>query len=206
LPDQFDSLSDEELMEMYQSGDDLALGYLLKRLRPKMDQVVRSKILDRELANDALQEACITIFKNAKSFRGESKVFTWIYRLLVNACIDQLRKEKTRSSLNTSDEVLEGEIDANSGFESQKDSELVVRSALKQLPKDQRDAVTLVWIEGFTVEETADILEVPLGTIKSRCDRGKKALALILYDLSPGMEPKEKSKRLKNGGASKNVT
>jgi RNA polymerase sigma-70 factor (ECF subfamily) len=206
LPDQFDSLSDEELMEMYQSGDDLALGYLLKRLRPKMDQVVRSKILDRELANDALQEACITIFKNAKSFRGESKVFTWIYRLLVNACIDQLRKEKTRSSLNTSDEVLEGEIDANSGFESQKDSELVVRSALKQLPKDQRDAVSLVWIEGFTVEETADILEVPLGTIKSRCDRGKKALALILYDLSPGMEPKEKSKRLKNGGASKNVT
>lgn len=206
MPDQFDSFSDEELMEMYQSGDDLALGYLLKRLRPKMDQVVRSKILDRELANDALQEACITIFKNAKSFRGESKVFTWIYRLLVNACIDQLRKEKTRSSLNTSDEVLEGEIDANSGFESQKDSELVVRSALKQLPKDQRDAVTLVWIEGFTVEETADILEVPLGTIKSRCDRGKKALALILYDLYPGMEPKEKSKRLKNGGASKNVT
>lgn len=206
MPDQFDSFSDEELMEMYQSGDDLALGYLLKRLRPKMDQVVRSKILDRELANDALQEACITIFKNAKSFRGESKVFTWIYRLLVNACIDQLRKEKTRSSLNTSDEVLEGEIDANSGFESQKDSELVVRSALKQLPKDQRDAVSLVWIEGFTVEETADILEVPLGTIKSRCDRGKKALALILYDLSPGMEPKEKIKRLKNGGASKNVT
>ena len=165
LSARFEDLSDEELMALYQDGNADALGFLLKRMRTKMDQVARTKILDRELANDALQEACITIFKTAKNFRGESKVFTWVYRLVVNACIDQLRKEKTRSSLNTSDETLQ--TMAQSDFSEQSNSAIVVKDALDQLPNDQREAVSLVWIEGYTVEEASKILEIPLGTVKS---------------------------------------
>ena len=187
-------------MDLYQAGDIDALGYLIKRLRPKMDQVIRSQILDRELANDALQEACITIFKNAKSFRGDSKVFTWVYRLLVNACIDLLRKEKIRSSQNVDDEALVYVADENANFESQKDAELAVRAAMLKLPEDQRVAVSMVWIDGFTVESTAEMLGIPIGTVKSRCDRGKKALAEILKELDPKMEPNAGSKRLKSGG------
>ena len=194
----FEDLSDEELMALYQDGNADALGFLLKRMRTKMDQVARTKILDRELANDALQEACITIFKTAKNFRGESKVFTWVYRLVVNACIDQLRKEKTRSSLNTSDETLQ--TMAQSDFSEQSNSAIVVKDALDQLPNDQREAVSLVWIEGYTVEEASKILEIPLGTVKSRCARGKAALSEILKDLRPNMEPNSNSKRLTGGG------
>ncbi len=196
----FEPLTDEELMSLYQEGNVDALGYLLKRLRPKMDQVVRSQILDRELANDALQEACIVIFKNAHSFRGDSKVFTWIYRLLVNACIDLLRKEKTRSSRNVDDEALISLADENANFEDKKNAELTIRSALKVLPEEQRAAISMVWIEGFTVEQAAEILGVPIGTVKSRCDRGKKALAEALSDSGQSMEPNSKSKRLKSGG------
>ena len=187
-------------MDFYQAGDSEALGFLLKRLRPRMDQVVRSKILDRELANDALQEACITIFKSANSFRGDSKVFTWIYRLLVNACIDQLRKEKIRSSQNVDDEILLTTEDSRASFEEQTSSELVIRLAMKELTTDQREAISLVWIDGFTVEETSEILGIPLGTVKSRCDRGKKALAVLLRELDPNVEPQSAPKRLKNGG------
>jgi RNA polymerase sigma-70 factor (ECF subfamily) len=198
LSARFEDLSDEELMALYQDGSADALGFLLKRMRTKMDQVARTKILDRELANDALQEACITIFKTAKNFRGESKVFTWVYRLVVNACIDQLRKEKTRSSLNTSDEPLQ--TMAQSDFSEQTNSAIVVKDALDQLPNDQREAVNLVWIEGYTVEEASKILEIPLGTVKSRCARGKSALSEILKDLRPNMEPNSSSKRLTGGG------
>jgi RNA polymerase sigma-70 factor (ECF subfamily) len=196
-----DSYSDEELMDMYQNGDSQALGHLIKRLRPKMEQVTRSKILDRELANDALQEACITIFKTAKSFRGESKVFTWIYRLIVNACIDQLRKEKTRSSQNVEDDVLEFVPGCREDFSEAKTTEITIRRALASLSKDQQEAVSMVWIQGYTVEETSELLGIPLGTVKSRCDRGKKALAEMLRELRPDLEPNERGKRQKDGGA-----
>jgi RNA polymerase sigma factor (sigma-70 family) len=196
-----DSYSDEELMDMYQSGDSQALGHLIKRLRPKMEQVARSKILDREMAHDALQEACITIFKTAKSFRGESKVFTWIYRLVVNACIDQLRKERTRSSQNVEDDALEFVQDGEADFSESKTTEITIRRALASISKDQQEAVSMVWIQGYTVEETSELLGVPLGTVKSRCDRGKKALAEILRELSPNLEPNARGKRQKNGGA-----
>jgi RNA polymerase sigma-70 factor (ECF subfamily) len=194
----FEDLTDEELMDLYQGGDAEALGFLLKRMRAKMDLVARTKILDRELANDALQEACTTIFKTAKNFRGESKVFTWVYRLVVNACIDQLRKEKTRSSLNTTDDALQ--TIAESDFSDRINSSIVVKDALDQLPNDQREAISLVWIEGYTVEEASKFLEVPLGTVKSRCARGKLALSEILKDLRPKMEPDSNSKRLTSGG------
>jgi RNA polymerase sigma-70 factor (ECF subfamily) len=196
-----DSYSDEELMDMYQNGDSQALGHLIKRLRPKMEQVTRSKILDRELANEALQEACITIFKTAKSFRGESKVFTWIYRLVVNACIDQLRKEKTRSSQNVEDDVLEFVPGGKEDFSDAKTTEITIRRALASLSKDQQEAVSMVWIQGYTVEETSELLNIPLGTVKSRCDRGKKALAEMLRELRPDLEPNDRGKRQKDGGA-----
>lgn len=197
----FEPYSDEELMEMYQDGDSEALGYLIKRLRPRMDQVAKSKILDRELASDALQEACVTIFKTARTFRGESKVFTWVYRIVANACIDQLRKEKTRTSRNVEDDSLEFIGDDEADFSEKKSTEIAIRNALASLSKDQQEAVTLVWIEGYTVEEVSKILAIPLGTVKSRCDRGKKELAAILRELDPKMEPKVSSKRQKNGGA-----
>ena len=195
-----EAYSDEELMDLYRDGDNAALGYLIKRLRPKMDQVAKSKILDRELANDALQEACITIFKTAKSFRGESKVFTWVYRIVTNACIDQLRKEKTRSSRNIEDDSLEFVGDLDSDFSEKKSVEIAVKAGLNSLSKDQREAVSLVWIEGYTVEETSEILSIPLGTVKSRCDRGKKALREYLRELDPKLEPNMSSNRQKNGG------
>ena len=195
-----DAYSDEDLMDLFQNGEAEALGHLIKRLRPKMDQVARSKILDRELANDALQEACITIFKTAKSFRGESKVFTWVYRIVANACIDQLRKENTRSSINIEDDSLEFTVDLESDFSDKKNTEIAIRAALDSLSKDQKEAVSLVWIEGYTVEETAVILSIPLGTVKSRCDRGKKALAEFLRELDPKLEPKGSSGRQKSGG------
>jgi RNA polymerase sigma-70 factor (ECF subfamily) len=165
-----------------------------------MEQVARSKVLNRELANDALQEACITIFKTARSFRGESKVFTWVYRIVSNACIDQLRKEKTRTSMNIEDDSLSFIGDVASDFSDKKITEIAVKRALATLSKDQREAVSLVWIEGYTIDEASEILAIPLGTVKSRCDRGKKALADILRELDPTREPKVSSKRQKSGG------
>ena len=197
---QFEMLTDEELMSLYQNGDQESLKFLLKSLRPRMDQVARSKILDRELANDALQEASLTIYKTAKNFRGDSKVFTWVYRIVTNACIDLLRKERTRTSLNDSDETLEFSDGGNGDFTDELSSTIAIRSALSTLSKEQKEAVSLVWIEGYTVEEASEILGIPLGTVKSRCDRGKKALAEVLRDLRPIRDPKDERKRQTSGG------
>lgn len=198
LSDRFEDLTDEGLMALYQGGDIEALGFLINRLRIKMFKIARAKILNKELASDAVQEACLTILKSAKNFRGESKVSTWVFPIVASACIDQLRKERTRTSLNTTDELLEKM--AQPDFSDKTDSKIVVEKALDQLPGDQREALKLVWLVGYTVEETSRILGIPLGTIKSRCDRGKKALAEILKDLRPDMEPGPGYERLKEGG------
>lgn len=183
----FEGLSNEELMSAFQNGDKDALGVLLKSVLPQLGSITRRRFSNNQTADDVLQEALITIVKNAKSFRGESKVLTWMYAITSNACVDYIRREETRSSRNVSDEPLAFVADESQNFANTLDTELVVRAALIELPKDQFEALNATWIEGMSIEEASELLGVPAGTIKSRCDRGKKALAEKLQELNPNL-------------------
>lgn len=183
----FEGLANEELMAAFQKGDKDALGVLLKSVLPQLGSITRRRFSSNQTADDVLQEALITIIKNAKSFRGDSKVLTWMYTITSNACVDYIRREQTRSARNVSDEPLAYIADETQNFANNLDTALVVRAALRELPKDQSEALTATWIDGFSVEKASELLGVPSGTIKSRCDRGKKALAEKLKELNPNL-------------------
>jgi RNA polymerase sigma-70 factor (ECF subfamily) len=178
-----DMRSDEELMHAYLAGEKSAIAILLQRRRDWMWSVARKTVRDVAIAEDAVQEAMTAVFRKAHTFRSESKVTTWMYMIVQNACIDLLRKESVRPQLTNSDD--DGIHDTTS-FADQSDTKVIITQALATLPDEQRLALTMTIIEGYSIDEAAAIAGVAPGTIKSRCSRGKEALALYLGEREPG--------------------
>lgn len=129
---------------------------------------------DRELAADCVQDAFIAAYRRADSFRGESAVTTWLHRIVVNACLDRLRRHRPVAPWPEHD-LADGR-DRHASTEVRLD----VRAALDRLPEGQRAALVLVDMDGLSVAEAAQILGVAEGTIKSRCARGRLAMAELL--------------------------
>ena len=167
-------LSDRELLSAHCAGDAEAFGELFRRHKDRMWAVAVRTCGDRELASDSLQDAFIAAFRRADSFRGDSAVTTWLHRIVVNASLDRLRRRKPTTPLPEYD--LADKHDAHASTEVGID----VRNALAELPEGQRMALVLIDMQGLSVAEAAEILEVAEGTIKSRCARGRTAMAELL--------------------------
>lgn len=167
------SESDAELLRAHVAGDRRAFDVLVRRHRDRLWAVALRTLGDREEAADAVQEALISAFRNAGSFRGDAAVTTWLHRIVMNACFDRIRRQKSRPTV----ELPEVDVPATP---IDTDTALDVRDALARLPEDQRAAIVLVDMEGFSVADAAEVLEVPIGTVKSRCARGRARLAVML--------------------------
>jgi len=167
-------LPDQELMQRHRDGDPDAFGELFRRHRDRMWAVALRTTRDPELAADAVQDGFINAFRRADTFRGDSAVTTWLHRIIVNACLDRLRRIKPTSDITDIDPPEPRDHHASV------EVRLDVREALTRLPEGQRMALVLVDMHGLSVAEAAEILEVAEGTIKSRCARGRAALAQLL--------------------------
>ena len=198
-PQPRDVRDDAALVEAHLAGDLDAFAELFARHRDRLWAVALRTTGDREDAADALQEALIAAYRRAASFRGESAVTTWLHRIVVNACLDRLRRRKVRAA-QPLPEDLEGHASRGSlvgsgdplGVDSDPEARALaserrdrVLAALDTLPPDQKAALVLVDLEGYPVQEAAAILEVPTGTVKSRCSSGRVRLAVLLADLDP---------------------
>lgn len=174
-------LPDRELLSTHCAGDPDAFGELFRRHRDQMWALALRTTRDPELAADAVQEAFIAAFRGADSFRGEAAVTTWLHRIVVNSCLDRLRRLKPVAHLPDADlSVLPDPRDHQHSV----DVRLDVRAALDRLPEGQRMALVLVDMHGLPIAEAASILNVAEGTIKSRCARGRAAMVPLL-GLSP---------------------
>ncbi|MGV1008639.1 MAG: RNA polymerase sigma factor SigM [Dermatophilaceae bacterium] len=169
-----DGRTDQELVSAHCAGDPDAFGELFRRHKDRMWAVAVRICADRELAADCAQEAFLTAYRRAGSYRGDAAVTTWLHRVVVNACLDQLRRRKPAASLD--DLALADPRDEHASTETRLD----VRQALEHLPEGQRLALTLVDMHGLSVAEAAQVLQVAEGTVKSRCSRGRAALAVML--------------------------
>ena len=169
-----DERADAELLAAHCAGDPHAFGEIFRRHKDRMWAVAVRTCHDRELAADCLQDAFLAAYRRAGSFRGESAVTTWLHRIVVNACLDRLRRTRPTSPLP--DEDLPSPHDEHSDSELRLD----VREALDRLPEGQRLALVLVDMHGMPVAEAAQILGVAEGTVKSRCARGRATLAGLL--------------------------
>ncbi len=167
-------LTDRELLSRHLAGDQRAFGELFRRHRDRMWAVAVRTTRDPDLAAEAVQDGFISAFRRAGSFRGESAVTTWLHRIIVNACLDLLRRRRSTSPLP--------EYDFSDGRDDVASTEvrIDIEEALGRLPEGQRAALVLVDMHGVPIAEAAQILGVAEGTIKSRCFRGRAALADIL--------------------------
>lgn len=182
-PEQYAACPDAELMRRHRDGDPEAFGELFRRHRDRMWAVAIRTLGDREAAADCVQEAFIAAFRRADSFRGDAAVTTWLHRIVVNACIDRMRREK--HVVRRIGDLAEIDLPDLHDRYTTAESGLDVRAALATLPEAQRMALVLVDMHGLSVAEAAQILEVAEGTVKSRCFRGREALAALLR---PGPE------------------
>lgn len=139
-------------------------------------------VRDPEEAADALQEAFISAFRAAANFRAESQVTTWLHRIVVNACLDRIRRKQAKPTVQLP-ETGPGEPSTGEDTMADRETKLVVQQALAELPEDQRGPIVLVDVEGYSVSETAQLLGIAEGTVKSRCARGRAKLAKVLGHL-----------------------
>ena len=182
LPDYL-ATSEEELLELFNEGDERALEALLRQREKWLWNVAKKTIRDDSLAEEALQEALVLIWRNASSFRGESRLTSWLYQIVTRACIDVLRKEQLRShsSLEEFDQV--DQIDSSSLFEQAIVDGLLIHGAMLELEIEHRQVLQAIELEGLSVKETAELLRIPMGTVKSRAARAREALKQVIIKL-----------------------
>jgi len=184
-----EGLSDADLLRAHLDGDAQAFAVLVRRHRDRLWAVALRTIGDREEAADAVQDALLSAHRNAAKFRGDSAVTTWLHRIVVNACLDRIRRRQAHPTVplpdgNRDDDRPSAPEPAAPAEDHE--TKLLVRQALADLPAEQRAAIVLVDVQGYPVAEAAEILGVAEGTIKSRCARGRARMALALAGLRGG--------------------
>jgi RNA polymerase sigma-70 factor, ECF subfamily len=181
-------LSDEALVALVARGDESALAELYDRIGRVAYGLALRVVRDERLAEDAVQEGFLALWRTAAAFRAErAKASTWILTLVHRRAVDLVRREERRRG-----EPLGEEVGAHAG-ESESTEEAAwlrfererVQSALRQLPDVQREAIELAYYGGFSQSELAERLGVPLGTIKSRMFAGLARLRELLDESAP---------------------
>jgi RNA polymerase sigma-70 factor, ECF subfamily len=186
--------TDAELLRQHVNGDNEAFGELFRRHRDRLWAVALRTLGDPEEAADALQDGMLSAFRRAGDFRGDSAVTTWLHRIVVNACLDRLRRRAARPTSLTGDaEALDalaggGLVTDPSGASA---TRLDIDAALRVLPPPQRAALVLVDMLGFSVTDAAAILDISPGTVKSRCARSRARLLPYLDHLRGNRTPSE---------------
>ncbi|GAA1266092.1 RNA polymerase sigma factor SigM [Planotetraspora silvatica] len=183
------ALTDADLLSRHLGGDPDAFREIVKRHRERLWVVALRTLGDPDEAADAVQDAFVSAYRKAGSFRGEAAVTTWLRRIVVNACLDRMRRKPVRPVAD--DELIEA-ADREVSLADQTDEHEIsmeIEAALKRLPIDQRAALVLVDMMGYSVEDAATVLDVPAGTVKSRCSRGRAKLVPMLSHLRsrPGL-------------------
>lgn len=180
---QYLAVSEEELLELFIEGDNGALEALLSQREKWLWNVARKTIRDESLAEEALQEALVLIWRSAASFRGESRLTSWMYQIVTRACIDVLRKEQLRVHSSLEEYEMADQITSGSLFEDAVLDGLLVHGALLELEPEHHRILKAIELEGLSVKEASELLGIPLGTVKSRASRAREALKVVILKL-----------------------
>lgn len=180
----YPGVDDAELLRRHVAGDAAAFGEIVRRHQDRLWAVALRTLGNPDDAADALQDALINAFRRAGSFRAESAVTTWLHRIVVNSCLDRIRHAAARPAdpVAFDADVTPGVAATVAGSDPAERTalRLDLESALAALPAQQRVPLVLVDVEGYPVAEVAELLGVPVGTVKSRCARARARLVPLL--------------------------
>jgi RNA polymerase sigma-70 factor (ECF subfamily) len=176
--------ADEQLVAKVQRGDRRSFDLLVLKYQHKVLALVRRFVKDQTEAEDVAQEAFIKAFRAINSFRGESAFYTWLYRIAVNSAKNSLdsRKRRPVSELDI-DDIEEYGFSENlrtaenpESLLAAEDLQAIITKTLEELPEELRRALMLREFDGLAYEEIAQIMECPIGTVRSRIFRAREAL------------------------------
>lgn len=184
---------DQQLVERAQRGDKHAFELLVAKYQRRLGRLISRFVRDSAEAEDVTQEAFIKAYRALPAFRGESAFYTWLYRIGINTAKNYLLALGRRAPTSTQFDAEDSEEFEDAGLlqeVSTPENELmskqvveVVNSSLQQLPDDLRTALTLREIEGLSYEEIAEVMNCPIGTVRSRIFRAREAIATNLRPL-----------------------
>jgi len=175
---------DDDLIRAAQGGDMASLEILLDRHHDRL-RAVCARVVGRGAdADDACQQALISIVKNLDKFDGRARFTTWSYRIATNAAIDELRRRGRRMADSIDDEENHTQLASIGNFDDAVSAQIDVQAALEQLPEEFRVPVVLRDLGGLDYDEIAETLDIPPGTVRSRIARGRSKLADLIGSLS----------------------
>ncbi len=181
--------ADLEIINRVRAGDVDAYGVLVKRYQDRIYSVVFNYIHNREDASDIVQDSFVKAYMKLQTFDSESAFYTWLYRIAINAAIDHIRKKKSRNV-----ESLDDDKFTESNFEPvskdgsadpervaiRSEQAAILRKALDSLSDKLKAVAVLHDVEGLSQEEVAQVLGIPVGTVKSRVSRARAELRYFL--------------------------
>jgi RNA polymerase sigma-70 factor (ECF subfamily) len=182
---------DSELVQRAKAGDKGAFDLLVRKYQHRIAAVVSRFVRDYAECQDVVQDSFIRAYKSLAGFRGDSQFYTWMYRIAVNTAKNHLASQKRRPSADVELEDAE-HIDGGIYIQNNDTPEhellreeiaQVVSKALDQLPAEIRQAITLREMEGLSYEEIAEVMNSPVGTVRSRIFRAREAIDVRLRPL-----------------------
>ena len=183
---------DQQLVVRVQKGDKSAFDLLVRKYQHRIAKLVSRYVYDRTEVEDVTQEAFIKAYRAIKGFRGESAFYTWLYRIAINTAKNYLVAQGRRPSIADveTEEAEASDIGTNLRDATTPERHLLadeigrtVERVLAALPEDLRTAVTLREIEGLSYEEIAEVMDCPIGTVRSRIFRAREAIDKELQPL-----------------------
>ncbi len=175
---------DQHLLTRIAEGDQTALRALVVAYRPRLWRYLGTQLGDcPELIEEVLQDVFVAVWRAAAGFRGEARVATWLYRLAHHHAANARRSASRHGVASYLDDADEGDERSPLITASHDDAvaeRLDLHAALRSLPVKQREAIELVFVQGFSCEEAGRIVGAPTGTIKSRLSHGRRALSAFL--------------------------
>lgn len=184
---------DQQLVERAQQGDKQAFGLLVTKYQRKLGRLLSRFIRDQAEIEDVTQEAFIKAYRALPSFRGESAFYTWLYRIGINTAKNYLVALGRRAP--TSTEIISEDAEGYDEGELLRDNNtpetelmtkqiaMTINEAMDSLPEELRNAITLREIDGMSYEDIANIMNCPIGTVRSRIFRARETIAERLRPL-----------------------
>jgi len=176
---------EKELIEASLNGDKNAFGEIVTRYQKMVARTVKGMLGDSVFAEDIGQEVFIKLYYSLSEFRGEAKLSTYIQKIAVNLTLNEIKRRKrffTLFSQKANDEMYAFEI-ADQDTEERREASEIVNKALMAMDPKFRIIVTMRMLQGYSTKETAEILDLPIGTVLSRLSRAQEQLRKILLNL-----------------------
>jgi RNA polymerase sigma-70 factor, ECF subfamily len=172
-------VNDEVLITLFQGGDEYVFRQLVERYQNRIRDLVHSIFRNDEFVDDIAQDVFIKAYEGLKKFKFNSSFYTWLYRIAVNTCRDEMRKRKNRRfiSFESLSESMQQFVHNKNAIQPS-DGELkeVLADYLAKLPEKYRIPIVLKDVQGLSYEEIADVMDCEMGTVKSRLSRARSMM------------------------------